>query len=89
MNAYDGDAAEKIADVRHPDHYKSQAVEPIEYMMMCMSPDEFRGFLRGNALKYLSRADKKNGKDDYAKALVYVRWLDEYCRTGRITPLRE
>ena len=60
-----------------PEHYKTQTIQPIDYMRSCLTSDEFRGFLKGNILKYISRADKKNGREDYEKALVYLEWLIE------------
>ncbi len=43
-----------------------------------MSPEEFKGFLKGNIIKYISRAEEKGGKEDYEKAMVYLKWLIEY-----------
>lgn len=57
-------------------HYTSQSVQPIEYMRQCMTDEQFEGYLRGNAIKYLSRYDKK-GTDiaDLYKAVDYVTAL--------------
>ena len=49
-------------------------------MRAWFTEDEFRGFLIGNAIKYLSRAGKKNGllKEDVLKARHYLdKLLDE------------
>jgi hypothetical protein len=62
-------------DKINPDHYKFGGIETIDYLRAKMNDDEFRGFLRGNALKYLSRAEAKGGKEDYEKALWYVSML--------------
>ena len=59
----------------HPEHYKSGGIETIDYLRAKLSPEEFRGFLRGIALKYLSRAEMKGGAEDYAKAAWYVAML--------------
>jgi hypothetical protein len=40
-----------------------------------MSPEEFRGFLKGNAIKYLSRAEQKGHEEDYKKAAWYTTLL--------------
>ena len=65
-------------------HYEGK-IEPIEYMQAIMTPAEFRGFLKGNVLKYISRAERKgNPADDYHKAYVYARWLSEYTVYGKI-----
>jgi hypothetical protein len=67
-----------------PDYYKKMRVQPIEYLMIVMSPEQYKGYLKGNIIKYVSRADSKNGLDDYQKAIVYARWLEEFERTGTI-----
>lgn len=40
-----------------------------------LTPDEFRGFLKGNVIKYRYRANLKNGKEDLAKADNYAYYL--------------
>ncbi len=37
----------------------------------------FVAFCLGNVLKYLIRAEKKNGKEDYKKAAKYLEWVIE------------
>ena len=39
--------------VHSPSHYTAGGIECIDYLRAKLSVDEFRGFLRGNALKYL------------------------------------
>ena len=56
------------------DHYLTLDVEPWEAMESWMSPEEFRGFLKGNVIKYLAR---KKGEDDHQKALHYLQKLVE------------
>ena len=58
-------------------HYKSQSIQPIEYMRAVMSAEEFQGYCRGNALKYISRAGKKGDKKlELEKAIHYLEfWL--------------
>ena len=46
-------------------------------MKAALTPEEYRGFLKGNIIKYISRAEEKGGLADYQKALVYVQWLVE------------
>jgi len=62
-------------DKINPDHYKSGGMELIDIFKAKFTEEEFRGFLRMNALKYLFRAEMKNGKEDYEKALWYVSML--------------
>lgn len=61
-------------------HYHG-AVEPIELMQSILTPEEFKGFLKGNAIKYAFRAGRKVGESaekDKTKFLVYSQWLHNY-----------
>jgi hypothetical protein len=59
------------------DHYKSMGVQPWKAMESWMTPEQFAGFLRGNAIKYLARCDAKGGIDDIKKARHYIDKLVE------------
>lgn len=60
----------------HPPHYASKDIECIDYIHAQLSHEEFAGYLRGNAIKYLSRFGTKDAKtQDAAKAIVYLGWL--------------
>lgn len=62
--------------VNHPSHYKVGGIEAIDYLQAKLSPEEFAGFCRGNALKYLSRAGHKDdAAQDYRKAIWYIERL--------------
>ena len=61
----------------NPEHYKVGGIETIDYLKAKLSPEEFRGFLKGNIIKYTSRAEHKNGMEDYQKAQWYVNKLNE------------
>lgn len=52
---------ERVIDdpVEHPAHYTSGEIECIVAIEASMSPEEFRGFLKGTAMKYMWRYDKK------------------------------
>lgn len=60
-----------------PKHYDN-IIQPWEYMQSCMSPEEFRGYLRGNVIKYISRYIKKDGIKDLDKAKDYLEELIEF-----------
>ncbi len=53
-------------------HYADKAIQPWDAMREWMSPEQFRGFLRGNAIKYLARCDDKGGVEDLRKAAHYL-----------------
>lgn len=59
------------------DHYKGMGVQPWAAMESWMTPEQFAGFLRGNAIKYLARCDVKGGIDDVKKARHYIDKLVE------------
>ena len=67
-------------------HYHG-AVEPIELMQSILTTEEFKGFLKGNAIKYAFRAGRKAGESaekDKTKFLVYSQWLYNYQHGGTI-----
>lgn len=66
-----------IDNVNHPDHYTQGGIECITAIRASMSLEAFRGYLKGNCLKYLWRYEKKNGREDLEKASVYLGWLVE------------
>ena len=57
-------------------HYTGLSLEPIDIIRADMSVDEYRGFLKGNIIKYVLRNKGSNAKDA-AKAAVYATWLKE------------
>ncbi len=59
------------------DHYMNMGVQPWKAMECWMSPEEFRGFLKGNAIKYLARSNSKGGITDVKKAGHYIEKLTE------------
>lgn len=65
--------------VHHPSHYVGK-IEVIDYIRDKMSPEEFKGYCKGNVLKYISRAGKKktaSKAEDLQKAEVYLKWWIE------------
>ena len=63
-------------EVQKPAHYNSGKVEAIEAIEASMSPEEFKGYLKGNALKYLWRyAYKGKPIQDLDKAEWYLARL--------------
>ncbi len=60
--------------VNHPPHYGGDTpYETVKVLAAWMTPEQLSGFLRGNAIKYLSRAGKKSDElEDLRKAAWYV-----------------
>jgi hypothetical protein len=61
----------------NPDHYKSKSKETIERLQDNLTQGEFKGYLKGNILKYLDRYEHKNGVEDLSKAQWYLNKLIE------------
>jgi hypothetical protein len=58
--------------VMSPPHYNQGPIECIAAIEAALTPDEFRGFCKGNALKYVWRAGLKS--DDAIQDLEKARW---------------
>ena len=67
---------EDVDAVNSPDHYNTGNIECIEAIEESMSSVAFKGYLKGNCMKYLWRYDYK-GKpvEDLEKAGWYLRRL--------------
>jgi hypothetical protein len=61
----------------NPEHYKSKSKETIERLQDNLTQGEFKGYLKGNILKYLDRYEHKNGVEDLSKAQWYLNKLIE------------
>ncbi len=59
-------------------HYKDMPIQPWHIMEAVLSPEEFKGFLKGNIIKYSLRAGRKDGSDDAGKAKHYMQKLKEF-----------
>ena len=66
-------------NVNNPSHYKLDGlnIESIDVIKSILGAEGFKAFCYGNALKYLTRANKKNGIEDFKKAQVYLKWYIE------------
>ena len=62
--------------VNNPSHYNTGSIECIEAIEESMTPEAYRGYLKGNCMKYLWRYDYK-GKpvEDLEKAQWYLAKL--------------
>ena len=58
-------------------HYKDMPIQPWALMEMVLTVEEFRGYLKGNIIKYTMRAGRKEGSDDAGKAKHYMQKLKE------------
>lgn len=66
-------------NVNNPAHYTQGGIECIDAIKASMSPLEYAGFLKGNALKYLWRyRHKGKAVEDLKKANWYLGRLTRF-----------
>jgi len=59
-------------EVNHPSHYTTGKVECIDAIESALTSEEFRGYLKGNILKYTWRERGKGGDESMRKAEWYL-----------------
>ena len=64
--------------VNHPSHYNRYSREVIESIKGLCTPDEFRGYLKGNIIKYSARYSGKDGIQDIDKLAKYTQFLKDF-----------
>ncbi len=68
-------------------HYQLLQQQPIEIMQTLFSPEEFKGFLRGNIIKYVLRYGHKDDcRKEAEKIAQYAQWLAMAERAETIKP---
>ena len=65
----------EIDMVNSPPHYNDGDIECIDAIEASMTKQAFRGYLKGNMLKYIWRYENKGGKEDLDKADWYLTKL--------------
>lgn len=78
-----------MSNVEHPKHYQlSINLEVLDVIDLVLDNEEIGNsncFYLGNVIKYLFRAEQKNGLEDYKKALYYFEEINiaysPYCYT--------
>jgi hypothetical protein len=58
--------------VNHPPHYKQGDIECIDAIESALTAEEFRGYCKGNALKYIWRERHKGQDESLKKAIWYL-----------------
>lgn len=62
--------------VDHPPHYtQGDGIECIEAIRSALTADEYRGYLKGNVIKYAWRERHKNRLQDVKKLVWYANDL--------------
>ena len=77
--------------VKNPKHYLLLGQETISIIASSMTLDEWRGYCRGNAIKYRLRLGKKDSvEQDLGKAMFYEELYEMHkhrCRKKEELPL--
>lgn len=64
--------------VNSPPHYKLNGldIESVDVIRAVLTAEEFRGWCKGNAIKYLMRLGKKDKEiQDARKSIKFLEWL--------------
>ena len=61
----------------NPNHYKQGQVECIDAIESSMTKDQFKGYLKGNIIKYMWRYENKGKVEDLKKSQWYLNKLIE------------
>ena len=61
--------------VNSPEHYNKHGIECIQAIRATLTDEEFRGYCKGNVLKYTWRENYKNKNEDLRKAQWYLNKL--------------
>jgi hypothetical protein len=60
-------------------HYNRGDIQPIDFIESNFTPDEYKGYLKGQIIKYISRYRYKGTPiEDLHKARTYLDWLIEH-----------
>jgi hypothetical protein len=75
INLNKKDNKTKVDLVNNPPHYTQSKIECIDAIQSALTEEEFRGFCKGNALKYSWREKYKGSNEDLKKAQWYLNRL--------------
>lgn len=62
-------------NVNSPNHYKLNGLNVEVIDVIKATVKDFNSFCHGNIIKYVLRADKKNGIEDFKKAKKYIEMM--------------
>lgn len=62
-------------NVNHPPHYRAGGIECIDAIRAALTDEEWRGYIKGNIIKYVWRERHKGGTESLRKAVWYLNRL--------------
>lgn len=62
----------KADQINHPKHYTQGSIECLDAIKESLTQEGYKGYLKGNIMKYLWRYEYKNGYEDLGKANFYL-----------------
>lgn len=65
-------------DAIEPDHYKNGDHDLLWHLKDILTPEEFRGAMKMNIIKYVVRENNKNGIEDIDKAKEYLNRFEDF-----------
>jgi hypothetical protein len=71
--------------VNSPQHYQGAGMQVIDVLRSFLSAEEFKGYLKGNILKYQLRCEKKGKATDLDKAHWYQEELKKILNGSHST----
>lgn len=69
-------------NVNSPAHYTQGGIETIDAIEAALTPEEFRGYLKGNILKYVHRERLKGQTESIMKAEWYANRLIQFDKNN-------
>lgn len=71
-----------LDEVSGPSHYTQGSIECIDAIRAALTPEEFRGYCKGNAIKYVWRERTKESNKSLKKAMWYAATAVEDDESG-------
>lgn len=74
----------KPDNVNRPEHYRQGGIECIAAIESALTPEEYRGYLKGNIIKYIWRERLKAGLESCQKSQWYLNRLVEFTEKNNL-----
>lgn len=62
--------------VKSPSHYTQGEIETIDFIQDKLTREEFKGYIKGNVIKYVTREALKGKTEDLQKAEWYLHFYN-------------